>query len=119
VGDGLAHVTVEALLAVVAVAASCVVTAVEADTPTLAPRQLVELHVESAAPGMQVAVTGCREARRGCQCKVLGGFGRGGAPRGPRHYPQHLLGLRLWTMGGSLVLRELSHSSPFVPINTD
>lgn len=36
VGDGLAHVTVVALLAVVAVAASRVVAAIEADAPALA-----------------------------------------------------------------------------------
>lgn len=58
-GDGLAHVAVVTLLAVVAVAASRVVAAVEADAPALAARQLVELHVEAAAPGVQVAVAGC------------------------------------------------------------
>ena len=40
-GNGLGHVTVVALLAVVAVAASCVVTAVEADPPAASARQLV------------------------------------------------------------------------------
>lgn len=72
VGDGLAHVAVVALLAVVAVAACSVVAAVETDAPALAPRQLVQLHVEAAAPGMQVAVTGCREAGR----SVRAGAGR-------------------------------------------
>lgn len=63
-GDGLAHVAVEALLAVVAVSASSVVAAVETDAPALAPRQLVELHIESAAPSMEVAVAGCRGNRQ-------------------------------------------------------
>lgn len=62
-GDGLAHVAVIALLAVVAVAAGRVVAAVEADAPALAPRQLVELHVEAAAPGVQVAAAGCGGGR--------------------------------------------------------
>ena len=58
-GDGLAQVAVVALLAVVAVTAGRVVATIKADAPTLAPRQLVKLHVETAPPGMQVAVTGC------------------------------------------------------------
>lgn len=78
VGDGLAHVAVVALLAVVAVAAGRVVAAVEADAPALAPRQLVELHVEAAAPGVQVAAAGC------------GGAGRasGGGTWGPETAPK-------------------------------
>lgn len=60
VGDGLAEVAVEALLAVVAVPARRVVPAVEADAAALAPRQLVQLHVEAAAPRVQVAVAGCK-----------------------------------------------------------
>lgn len=73
VGDGLAHVPVVALLAVVAVAARRVVAAVEADAPALASRQFVELHVEAAASGVQVAVAGCGGGRRGV---------RKGAPAG-------------------------------------
>jgi len=61
VGDGLGQVPVVALLAVVAVAAGRVVAAVEADPSALAARQLVQLHVEATAPGVQVAVTRCRE----------------------------------------------------------
>lgn len=78
VGDGLAHVAVVSLLAVVAVAASSVVAAVEADAPTLAPRQLVQLHVEAAAPGMQVAVAGCGGGRERYQ-----GRGTRGGPKRP------------------------------------
>lgn len=81
VGDGLAHVAVVALLAVVAVAAGSVVAAVEADAPALAPRQLVELHVEAAAPGVQVAVAGCGGGRDRGQG---GGAGRGSVPPAPR-----------------------------------
>lgn len=62
-GDGLAEVPVEALLAVVAVPPSSVVPAVQADATALAPRQLVELHVEAAPPGVEVAVAGCEEER--------------------------------------------------------
>lgn len=72
-GDGLAHVPEEALLAVVAMAACSVVAAVEADTPALAPRQLVELHVESAAPSMEVAVAGCRGNREKSSAQGDGG----------------------------------------------
>lgn len=63
VGDGLAEVAVEALLAVVAVPARRVVPAVEADAAALAPRQLVQLHVEAAAPRVQVAVAGWERQR--------------------------------------------------------
>ena len=63
-GDGLAQVAVVALLAVVAVAAGRVVATVKADAPALAPRQLVELHVEAAPTSMQVAVTGCGKQGR-------------------------------------------------------
>lgn len=62
-GDGLAEVAVEALLAVVAVPARRVVPAVEADAAALAPRQLVQLHVEAAAPRVQVAVAGWERQR--------------------------------------------------------
>ena len=63
--DGLAEVPVEALLAVVAVPPSSVVPAVQADAAALAPRQLVELHVEAAPPGVEVAVAGCERQRAG------------------------------------------------------
>lgn len=59
VGDGFGQVSVVALLAVVAVAPRCVVATVEADSSALPPRQLVQLHVEAAASGVKVAVTGC------------------------------------------------------------
>lgn len=58
-GDGFGQVAVEALLAVVAVTTGRVVPTVEADPPTLPPRQLVELHVETTTPGVKVAVAGC------------------------------------------------------------
>lgn len=82
VGDGLAQVAVVALLAVVAVAAGRVVAAVEADAPALAPRQLVELHVEAAAPGMQVAAAGCGGGRESVRKGHLGG-GVETAPESP------------------------------------
>ena len=60
-GDGSGHVPVEALLAVVAVAPRRVVAAVHADAAALAARQLVQLHVEPAAPRVKVAVACCGE----------------------------------------------------------
>ena len=77
VGDGLAQVAVVALLAVVAVAAGRVVATVEADASALAPRQLVKLHVEAAAPGVKVAVTGYGRQGHGS------GAESGGAPETP------------------------------------
>lgn len=61
--DRPGHVSVKALLAVVAMAARSVVATVHADTSALPPRQLIQLHVESTASGMEVAVTRCREKR--------------------------------------------------------
>lgn len=68
VGDGLGQVSVVTLLAVVAVASSCVVTAVETDASAFPPRQLVQLHVEATPPGVKVAVTrwGQRGAKGDC-----------------------------------------------------
>lgn len=63
VSDGPGHVPVKALLAVVAVAACRVVAAVHADASALPPRQLVQLHVESAASRVEVAVARCRGKR--------------------------------------------------------
>lgn len=63
VSDGPGHVSVEALLAVVAVAACGVVTAVHAHASALPPRQLIQLHVESAAARVEVAVARCRGKR--------------------------------------------------------
>lgn len=59
--DRLSHVSVKALLAVVTVAPSCVVAAVHADSSAFPPRQLVQLHVESTATGVQVAVACCEQ----------------------------------------------------------
>lgn len=61
--DGPGHVSVEALLAVVAMAACGVVAAVHAYTSALPPRQLIQLHVESTATRMEVAVARCRGKR--------------------------------------------------------
>lgn len=63
--DGLGHVPVVTLLAVVAVAPRRVVATVETDAATSAARQLVQLHVESAATGVQVAVARWGESREG------------------------------------------------------
>lgn len=63
-GDGLGQVSVVAFLAVVAVASGSVVSAVEADSSTLPPRQFVQLHVETAPSSVEVAVTGCGRNRR-------------------------------------------------------
>lgn len=59
VRDGFGQVSVVALLAVVAVASGCVMATVEADPSALPSRQLVQLHVETAPPGVKVAVAGC------------------------------------------------------------
>lgn len=70
--DGSGHVSVKALLAVVAVAASGVVAAVHADSSALPPRQLIQLHVESTAAGVEVAVARCREGKeRFSKCKSI------------------------------------------------
>lgn len=61
--DGPGHVSVKALLAVVAVTACSVVATVHAHSSALPPRQLIQLHVESAATGMEVAVARCRRKR--------------------------------------------------------
>lgn len=61
--DGPGHVPVKALLAVVAVAACGVVAAVHAHTSALPPRQLIQLHVESTAARMEVAVARCTGKR--------------------------------------------------------
>lgn len=63
VRDGLGQVSVVALFAVVAVAPGCVVATVETNAAALPARQLVQLHVEAASPGVKVAVTGCGERR--------------------------------------------------------
>lgn len=57
-GDGLGQVPVVTLLAVVAVASCGVVTTVETHSSAPPARQLVELHVEAAAAGVQVTVAG-------------------------------------------------------------
>lgn len=88
-GDGLAHVAVVALFAVVAVAAGRVVAAVEADAPALAPGQLVELHVEAAAPGVQVAAAGCGGGRESVR---KGHLGAGDCPQVPFSTAELLLG---------------------------
>jgi len=41
------------------VAPRCIVATVEADAAALPPRQLVQLHVEAAPPGVEVTVAGC------------------------------------------------------------
>lgn len=61
--DGSTHVSVKSLLAVVAVASCCVVATVHANPSALPPRQLVQLHVETATAGVEVTVTCCRGKR--------------------------------------------------------
>lgn len=61
VSDGSGHVSVKALLAVVAVAPGGVVAAVHADASALPPRQLVQLHVEATAAGVKVTVARCEK----------------------------------------------------------
>lgn len=58
---GTTWVPIEALPAIVAVAASSIVSAVEADTATAAAGQSVQLHVKAAAAGMAIAGASCRE----------------------------------------------------------
>lgn len=71
--DGPGHIPVEALLAVVAVASGRVVAAIETDSAAPPPRQLVQLHVETTAPGVQVTVAGCRKMERGGEKERQGG----------------------------------------------
>lgn len=56
--DGLGQVSVVTLFAVVAVASSCVVAAVQTNASALPSRQFVQLHVEATSPGVKVAVAG-------------------------------------------------------------
>lgn len=56
VRDGLGHVPVVTLLAVMAVTSRCVVSTVQTDTTTPPPWQLVELHIETTTSGMQITV---------------------------------------------------------------
>ena len=72
VADGALLVAEVSLLAVVAVAAGRVVAALEADAAGDAARQLVQLHVEAAAPRVVVALAGHA---------LVGGGRRGAAPR--------------------------------------
>lgn len=72
VADGSGQVSVEALLAIVAVAAGGVVAAVHADASALPPRQFIQLHVEAAAAGVEVAVARCG-GRRGEREREGGG----------------------------------------------
>ena len=58
-GDVLGAVPVEALLAVVAVAAGGVVAAVAAHASARVAGQLVQLHVQVTLVGVQVTVTRC------------------------------------------------------------
>lgn len=64
VSDWSSHVSVKPLLAVVAVPPSCIVSAVHADPAALSSGQLVQLHVESATAGMEVAVACCKDRRK-------------------------------------------------------
>lgn len=56
--DGLGWVPVVALLAVMAVPPRGKVAALQTHASTHAPRQFVQLHVETATSGVQIAVTG-------------------------------------------------------------
>lgn len=59
--DGFAHVSVESLFAVMAVASSGVVFAVHTHSSALTARQLIQLHVKATAPRVQVTITGYKE----------------------------------------------------------
>lgn len=76
VRDLSGHVSVKALLAVVAVASCSVVAAVHADPSTLPPWQLVQLHVEATTSGVEVAVARCEGKIKvnglSCQCSSKG-----------------------------------------------
>lgn len=63
VRDGLRHVSVVALFAVVAVAPCRVVPAVQADSSAFPPGEFVKLHVETTAPCMEVTIAGCGKER--------------------------------------------------------
>lgn len=62
-GDLLRGVPVVSLLAVVAVPARGVVSALETDAPRHPAGQFVQLHVESASSGVLVALAGCNQKR--------------------------------------------------------
>lgn len=87
VTQGTARVSIEALSAVMAVAAGGIVPAVEADTATAAARQSVQLHVEAAAAGMAIAGASCREGW------VRGRLARSKIPRPPSRPHQGRRGL--------------------------
>lgn len=64
-GDGLGHVPVVTLLAVMAVTSRCVVSTVQTDTTASPPGQLVELHVKTTTSGVQVTVARWMERSEG------------------------------------------------------
>lgn len=64
VRDGLRHVSVVALLAVVAVATRRIVAAVQADSSAFPPGEFVKLHVETTAPRMEVTVACCGKGNK-------------------------------------------------------
>lgn len=91
VTQGTARVTIEALPAIVAVAAGSIVPAVEADTATVAAGQPVQLHVEATAAGMAIAGASCKEGW------VRGGLAQSKIPRPPSKPHQGRRGLpRPW-----------------------
>lgn len=63
VRDGLRHVSVVALFAVMAVATCRIVPAVQADSSAFPPGEFVQLHVESTAPCMEVTIACCGKGR--------------------------------------------------------
>ena len=112
-GDGLGQVPVIALLAVVAVAPRRVVATVEADPSALPPRQLVQLHVEATAAGVQVAVTGCLRKRE--RERERGGVSRGRKGNN-RDTQDHYNQFRFFTFLESIVsLSKLSASLACLP----
>ena len=96
VGDGLLRVAVVALRAVVAVPAGRVVLALQADAAGNSARQLEELHVEPASPGVVVALA---------SHALVGREGGGSAPR-----PVEVKRLTLFALAaGCVVLTVARH----------
>jgi hypothetical protein len=70
--NGLLRIAIVTFSTVVAMASSCVMTAVDANSSTLAAREAIELHVETTTSGVKIAVA---------RCAFVGILGRGPSPR--------------------------------------
>ena len=62
--DGLAGVPVKALFAIMAISACCIMSTINADSPTLSPGQFVKFHIEATLACVEVTVTGWKKRRK-------------------------------------------------------